>query len=94
MGRSGKIAKKQLKEVADVNRRRALGGYVAMLIILCLYVPWAQDGIIAGKPFHYNAGYSFIWSPIKYAYVDITRVVLPMIALTAAFGFAWWQLKE
>lgn len=64
--------------------------YLATVAILCLYVPWQGvvipgRGVIGGVM---DQGYAFLWDPpSRVAVVDFARVVLTVVALTAAFGF-------
>lgn len=59
--------------------------YLATVAILCLYVPW--QAVVTGRGV-INQGYAFLWDPpSRVAVVDFARVVLTVVALTAAFGF-------
>jgi len=79
-----------------VNRKTLLQIYAAIIIGLCLYVPWAIQGIHPTRgTYHIIQGYSFVWSaPNEYSTVDMTRIILPGIAATAAFVLAWNKVKQ
>ena len=70
--------------------------YSVLIFALCMYVPWAAMGTNGyGASIYQNHGYSFIWSPPKeYSQIDKTKLLLPLLGLTALFGVAWYQSKE
>jgi hypothetical protein len=64
-----------------VDSRRVVGLFYALgVVALCLYVPWEWQG-----PGRRTAlGHGWIWNPPRInASVDLTRVVLPLLAWTA-----------
>ncbi len=71
-------------------------GYLAMVLWLCIYVPWTHPRHGADR----SVGYSFLWSPPGYpaSVVDTTRVVLGLVAVTAVFAAAcvlvWLRLHR
>lgn len=55
--------------------------YLTLVALLCVYVPWERRFRGAAQPL----GYSFVWdAPGDVASVDVSRVTLTLIALTAA----------
>jgi hypothetical protein len=57
--------------------------YGILVAVACIYVPW--ELISSGGPFSY--GYSLIWKPQDIVFtVDIKRVLLELIAITAVCG--------
>jgi hypothetical protein len=64
--------------------RRLVVAYMMCLAGACVFVPWAQGG--RGGPA--ALGYGFLWSPPE-GYdpvVDLSRVTLEVVALTALFA--------
>jgi hypothetical protein len=68
--------------------------YLAVITTACLYVPWTA---IYNSYYPVSLMYSFIWKPllkiteveaifVGMGVVDIKRVILELIAITAVFG--------
>lgn len=67
--------------------------YLVLLAIVCIYVPWKTNIAIAqGTILEDSIGYSPIWATHDFggayqgATVDISKVILEIIALTAVFA--------
>ncbi len=73
--------------------------YALVVGWLCLYVPWGRRGRYGyvGE----DLGYWFVWNPPKSlgASIDLTRVMLEVVAATAALvvlamGRDWWSRRR
>jgi len=61
--------------------------YGLLVAVACIYVPWRTDFLT----YNYSLSYSPIWMPLSFekykneSVVDLPRVLLEIIALTAIF---------
>ncbi|HAM56342.1 MAG: hypothetical protein A2X51_14380 [Candidatus Rokubacteria bacterium GWC2_70_24] len=64
--------------------------YALVVGWLCIYVPWRGPGPYGSGQ---DLGYWFVWNPPKWAgSIDLTRVVLELVAATAALvALAVWR---
>ena len=90
--------KKELKEIMDkievLNKRMEMRKkkknkiimiiYCISIAFVCVYVPWKQSI----QPYNFSLGYSFIWSPPKLSIIDVGRVALELIGISALGGLA------
>ncbi len=83
------------------TRRGILAAYALAVCLLCVYVPWEArvSAVYSDATLTVSLGYGFLWSPpekrietypspVNVAQVSIARVVLALVALTAATGCA------
>lgn len=72
--------------------RRVLIGYCIAITVACIYVPWKIHLSSRGASGDISIGYALIWTPprgseelleIRLATVDVARVTLQIVALTA-----------
>jgi hypothetical protein len=72
-------------------QRVVLGIYMVVMLCLCLYVPYRYRGGSFGE-------YSFLWTPPSGLQIDITRLLLGMLAVTFlsavvfVFGESLWKI--
>lgn len=70
-------------------------GYFAVVAWLCLYVPWVQHARGRTRPL----GYALLWEPpddLLGVGVDVPRLLLSLVALTAVFAAALmiaWRVR-
>ena len=76
----------------DKRVRRVLIGYCIAITVACIYVPWKIHLSSRGASGDISIGYALIWTPprgseelleIRLATVDVARVTLQIVALTA-----------
>jgi len=70
--------------------------YCILVAVACIYVPWETRLPSPNSNIPVSLGYSPIWKPLPmiyqntplptYSSVDIKRVILELIAITAVFG--------
>jgi len=70
--------------------------YLLAVVMVCIYVPWETRLPSPNSNIPVSLGYSPIWKPLPmiyqntplstYSSVDIKRVILELIAITAVFG--------
>jgi hypothetical protein len=64
--------------------------YSILVAVACIYVPWISG---YGHNIIKSLGYSLLWEPVagyedvlNLSFVDVKRVLLEIIAITAVFG--------
>jgi hypothetical protein len=71
--------------------------YCLTVSVICIYVPWRMVLRVSGSEVSSAAGYSLIWKPpairvgqfagARFSRIDVTAVVLEILAATMACGF-------
>jgi hypothetical protein len=78
--------------------------YGILVAVACIYVPWETRILLSGEGVPVSLGYSLLWRPLLDASVavpksfastvDIKRVILELIAITAVFAIFFVLTKE
>lgn len=87
--KSSKVLKEITKKIQQ-EKIILLKAYLLFLTATCLYVPWYTYSVLDYAKIPTSLGYKFLFtppcvSPIQYGIVDVNRIILEIIALTAVF---------
>jgi len=90
VAKSREIMKRMEKDKIDndkiIMKKIIMSAYCVAIAFVCVYVPWKQSL----QSIRLSIGYSLIWSPPNMSSVDIERVIVEIIGISALGGLAFY----